>query len=91
MVTTPWGGHAAFIAGRWPWRPLYWAEERAIEWLGEIQIRRASPATVVQPTVETLPPSGCCRTVTGLSPRSMRNGNRAVANTLSSDLRGGSQ
>jgi len=33
MVTTPWGGHAAFIAGRWPWKPLYWAEERAIEWL----------------------------------------------------------
>ncbi len=33
MVTTPWGGHAAFIAGRWPWKPLYWAEERAVEWL----------------------------------------------------------
>jgi predicted alpha/beta-fold hydrolase len=33
MVTTPWGGHAAFITGRWPWRPLYWAEERAVEWL----------------------------------------------------------
>jgi predicted alpha/beta-fold hydrolase len=30
---TGWGGHAAFIAGRWPWRPRYWAEERAIAWL----------------------------------------------------------
>ena len=33
MVTTPWGGHAAFITGRWPWKPLYWAEQRAVEWL----------------------------------------------------------
>ena len=33
IVTMPWGGHAAFIAGRWPWKPLYWAEERAIAWL----------------------------------------------------------
>jgi hypothetical protein len=30
---TPWGGHAAFITGRWPWKPLYWAEEQAIAWL----------------------------------------------------------
>jgi len=27
------GGHAAFIAGRLPWRPRYWAEERAVAWL----------------------------------------------------------
>jgi len=33
LVTTLWGGHAAFIAGRWPWKPMYWAEERAISWL----------------------------------------------------------
>jgi predicted alpha/beta-fold hydrolase len=33
IVTTPWGGHAAFITGRWPWKPFYWAEERAVEWL----------------------------------------------------------
>jgi predicted alpha/beta-fold hydrolase len=33
IVTTPWGGHAGFITGRWPWRPLYWAEERAVAWL----------------------------------------------------------
>ncbi|SRR6266700_4161017 len=33
IVTTPWGGHAAFIAGKWPWKPMYWAEERAIDWL----------------------------------------------------------
>ena len=33
IVTTRWGGHAAFIAGRWPWKPRYWAEERAVAWL----------------------------------------------------------
>jgi predicted alpha/beta-fold hydrolase len=30
---TRWGGHAAFITGRWPWRPSYWAEEQAVTWL----------------------------------------------------------
>ena len=25
---TPWGGHTGFVAGPWPWRPRYWAEER---------------------------------------------------------------
>ncbi|HEX3696443.1 MAG TPA: alpha/beta fold hydrolase [Polyangia bacterium] len=33
IVTTRWGGHAAFIAGRWPWKPRFWAEERAVAWL----------------------------------------------------------
>ena len=28
-----WGGHTGFVAGRWPWRPVYWAEERALAWL----------------------------------------------------------
>jgi len=27
------GGHVGFVAGRLPWRPVYWAEERAIAWL----------------------------------------------------------
>jgi hypothetical protein len=27
------GGHAAFISGRLPWRPRYWAEEQAMAWL----------------------------------------------------------
>ena len=31
LVTTPWGGHAAFVTGRWPWKARYWAEERAVE------------------------------------------------------------
>ena len=31
---TPWGGHTGFVSGRWPWRPHYWAEEMAIDWLG---------------------------------------------------------
>jgi predicted alpha/beta-fold hydrolase len=33
FTVTRWGGHAAFITGRWPWRPLYWAEEQAMAWL----------------------------------------------------------
>lgn len=27
------GGHVGFVAGRWPFRPVYWAEERATTWL----------------------------------------------------------
>jgi predicted alpha/beta-fold hydrolase len=27
------GGHAGFVAGTVPWRPLYWAEQRTIEFL----------------------------------------------------------
>jgi predicted alpha/beta-fold hydrolase len=30
---TAWGGHTGFVAGRWPWRPHYWAEEMAVAWL----------------------------------------------------------
>ena len=33
FVVTPWGGHTGFVTGRWPWRPVYWAEEAAIAWL----------------------------------------------------------
>jgi predicted alpha/beta-fold hydrolase len=40
---TPWGGHTGFVAGRWPWRPVYWAEERAVAWL-EAHASRARPA-----------------------------------------------
>lgn len=28
------GGHVGFVAGRWPWRPFYYAEWRACEFLG---------------------------------------------------------
>jgi predicted alpha/beta-fold hydrolase len=28
------GGHVGFIAGAVPWRPVYWGEERVVEWLG---------------------------------------------------------
>jgi hypothetical protein len=35
---TPGGGHIGWIGGAWPWRPRYWAEELAVEWLArEIQ------------------------------------------------------
>ncbi len=27
------GGHAGFVSGAWPWRPVYWAEQRSIEFL----------------------------------------------------------
>ncbi len=33
LEVTSWGGHAGFIAGRWPWRPVYWAEDEAVGWL----------------------------------------------------------
>jgi predicted alpha/beta-fold hydrolase len=33
------GGHIGWIAGAWPWRPEYWAEDLAIGWLA-----RALPA-----------------------------------------------
>jgi predicted alpha/beta-fold hydrolase len=29
----PHGGHVGFVAGRWPWRPFYYAEWRACEFL----------------------------------------------------------
>ena len=31
--TTPQGGHIGWVSGPWPWRPRYWAEELAIDWL----------------------------------------------------------
>lgn len=33
FAVTRWGGHVGFVAGRWPWRPVYWAEEQVISWL----------------------------------------------------------
>lgn len=27
------GGHIGWVAGPWPWRPAFWAEELAIDWL----------------------------------------------------------
>lgn len=29
------GGHVGFVAGRLPWRPVYWAEQRILAWLGQ--------------------------------------------------------
>jgi predicted alpha/beta-fold hydrolase len=33
LTVNPWGGHAAFATGGWPWRAVYWAEERVVSWL----------------------------------------------------------
>ena len=33
LRTTAHGGHIGFIAGRVPWRPIYWAENLVVEWL----------------------------------------------------------
>ena len=38
FAVSKWGGHAAFVSGRWPWRASYWAEEKVLAWL------RARPA-----------------------------------------------
>jgi predicted alpha/beta-fold hydrolase len=52
FAVTPWGGHTGFVSGRWPWRPVYWAEETAIAWLAartpssETTPYRSSPAPV---------------------------------------------
>jgi uncharacterized protein len=34
FAITSWGGHTGFVSGAWPWRPVYWAEEAALTWLG---------------------------------------------------------
>ena len=34
FAVTSWGGHTGFVSGRWPWRPVYWAEESALSWIG---------------------------------------------------------
>ena len=44
FAVTPHGGHTGFVAGRWPWRPRYWAEEQAIDWL-RVSPRRANRLT----------------------------------------------
>ncbi len=30
LELSPTGGHVGFVAGRWPWRPVYWLEERIL-------------------------------------------------------------
>jgi predicted alpha/beta-fold hydrolase len=41
---TSWGGHTGFVGGRWPWRPRYWAEEMAIEWLSRHVVTALLPS-----------------------------------------------
>jgi len=35
LLLGPYGGHVGFVAGRWPWRPVYWYEHRIIEFLSD--------------------------------------------------------
>jgi predicted alpha/beta-fold hydrolase len=45
---TEWGGHTGFVAGPWPWRPVYWAEERAIAWLESAAQRAGAALTAAE-------------------------------------------
>jgi uncharacterized protein len=42
LVVTPHGGHTGFVAGPWPWRPRYWAEEATLAWLAGRRLHRSS-------------------------------------------------
>lgn len=42
------GGHVGFLAGRVPWRPLYWGEWRATEFLAE-ELARVGDGVAVAP------------------------------------------
>lgn len=42
FLVTSGGGHIGFVSGPAPWRPRYWAEELAIDWLGR-SVRDPSP------------------------------------------------
>ena len=35
LLLSPHGGHVGFVAGRLPWKPVYWHEDRIIEFLTE--------------------------------------------------------
>lgn len=35
LMLTEHGGHVGFVAGRLPWRPVYWADQRILEFIGE--------------------------------------------------------
>lgn len=39
------GGHVGFVAGRWPFRPHYWGEARAVAWL----LAQATKPTIASP------------------------------------------
>jgi predicted alpha/beta-fold hydrolase len=45
----PRGGHVGFVAGRVPWRPEYWAEQRAMAFLAR-HVSLASPSLVAVPS-----------------------------------------
>jgi predicted alpha/beta-fold hydrolase len=49
------GGHAAFIAGRWPWRVHSWAERRALEFLAATL--RGQPAVSIAARTREVEPS----------------------------------
>jgi predicted alpha/beta-fold hydrolase len=42
FVVTREGGHTGFVAGRWPWQPVYWAEEMTVRWLHDHHALRAA-------------------------------------------------
>lgn len=40
----PHGGHVGFVAGRWPWAPVYWLERRIPHYLADLLAQPPPPA-----------------------------------------------
>ena len=45
FIVTERGGHIGFVGGWMPWRPSYWAEVFAVDWLEEASRSRVEAST----------------------------------------------
>jgi predicted alpha/beta-fold hydrolase len=58
FVVSERGGHIGFVAGRTPWRPSYWAERFAVEWLAHWAGLRVERNKVGRGAADRSPGSG---------------------------------